>query len=123
MLPYFIVNALALSFVYIGYYFKFNRIALASVFILSAVPLVFLAGFKHIKIGTDTPSYVYYYDQIKTFGDVLFIIDKQGEAGFWFLNYLGHFFTHNFFIIFLFSALIISACYFYSLKYFNLKSN
>jgi hypothetical protein len=122
VLPYFIVNALALSFVSIGYYFKFNRVAIASVFVLSAIPLIFLTSFKHIKIGTDTSTYVYFYNKIKTYEGMVSIIGEQGEAGFWLLNYLGHFITQDFFIIFLFSSLIITACYFYSLKYFNLKT-
>ena len=100
MLPYFIVNALALSFVSIGYYFKFNRVAIASVFVLSAIPLIFLTSFKHIKIGTDTSTYVYFYNKIKTYEGMVSIIGEQGEAGFWFLNYLGHFITQDFFIIF-----------------------
>jgi hypothetical protein len=122
MTPYFIANILSLSFIYIGYRFKFNRIALISTFILSAIPLIVISSFKNIKIGTDTASYAYYFDKINSLEAAISIIDKQGEAGFWYLNYLGHFISHDYFIIFLFSSLIITTCYFYSLKYFNLKS-
>jgi hypothetical protein len=122
MLPYFIANLLSLSFIYIGYRFKFNRVALISSFILSAIPLIVISGFKYIKVGTDTGSYVYYFDKTKSLSGTLSIIDNQGEAGFWFLNYLGHSITHDYYIIFLLSSLIITACYFYFIKTFNFKT-
>ncbi|NQZ89739.1 MAG: EpsG family protein [Colwellia sp.] len=122
MLPYFIANIISLSFIYIGYRFKFNRIALTSIFVLSAIPLIIISSFKYIKVGTDTESYVHYFDKLNNLSATLSMIDKQGEAGFWYLNYLGHFISHDYFIIFLFSSLIITACYFYCIKVFNLKT-
>jgi hypothetical protein len=122
VLPYFIVNLLSLSIIYIAYRFKFNNISLSAAFSVSALPLVALCTFKYIKVGTDTASYVYFYNEIRTFSDFLSIVSDQGEAGFWFLNYLGHFFTDNYFVIFLFSAIIITCCYFYSIKSSRLKT-
>ncbi|MBL4940748.1 MAG: EpsG family protein [Colwellia sp.] len=81
-----------------------------------------IAAFKSIKVGTDTGSYVYFFNKINTLESALAIIDEQGEPGFWLLNYLGHQFTHNYFILFLFSSIIITSCYFYTLKRFNLKT-
>jgi hypothetical protein len=122
VIPYFIANIISLIFIYIGYRFKFNRIALTSVFVFSAIPLIIITSFKYIKIGTDTESYVHYFDKLYSWSATLSIIDKQGEAGFWLMNYLGHFISHDYFIIFLLSSLIITACYFYSIKVFNLKT-
>lgn len=122
MLPYFIANFLALSFVYTGYRFKFNKVSLAAVYSLSAIPLIVISAFKYYRVGTDSASYVYFFNEVDTFKAFINIVDEQGEAGFWYLNYLGHFFTDNYFIIFLFTALIVTACYFYSIKSFNLKT-
>ncbi|NQZ23890.1 MAG: EpsG family protein [Colwellia sp.] len=122
MLPYIIANIISLSFFHVGYRFKFNSIALFGVFLLSAIPLIIITSFKYIKVGTDTVSYVYYFDKINSIDATLSIIDEQGEAGFWYMNYLGHLISHDYFIIFLLSSLIITGCYFYCLKSFNLKT-
>jgi hypothetical protein len=120
MLPYFVANILAVSFFFISHHFNFDRIAVRATAILAALPLIAITGFKHIKVGTDTGSYVYYFNKIQTFSDVLIISNKNGEIGFWLLNYLGHLFTDNYFIIFTFSAIIIVTCYFYALSKFKL---
>jgi len=122
VIPYFIANIISLTFIHIGYRFKFDRIALISIFVLSAIPLIIICSFKYIKVGTDTESYVHYFDKLYNWSATLSMIDKQGEAGFWFMNYVGHLISHDYFIIFLFSSLIITACYFYSIKAFNLKT-
>ena len=122
MLPYLIANFLSIGIFYTGYRFKFNKIALFAVFILAALPLVFISTFKGPDIGTDTVSYIYFFNQLKDFGSTLAYVEKQGEAGFWFLNYFGHLFTDNYFIIFLFSSLIVTSCYFYSIKSSNLST-
>jgi len=122
MLPYFIANIIAISFMYIGYSFKLNNLALKFCLVLSAIPIAVLCAFKNIKVGTDTASYVYYFKKIITFSDFSNIVSTQGESGYWFLNFLGHFITDNYFIIFSFTAIIVTTCYFYSLKTFNLKT-
>lgn len=122
MLPYFIANILSITFLYIGYHFKFNTKALKAILALSALPLILIAGFKHIKVGTDTASYVHFFNKIQSFNDVISVAEEQGEIGFWLLNYLGHFIADNHYIVFLLSAAIISGCYFYSIKAFNLKT-
>lgn len=122
MLPYFIANLLSISILYTGYRFKFNRVALSVIFFLTALPLLFIGAFKASTVGTDTVSYIYFFNQLNSFNEMLIFSEKQGEIGFWFLNYLGHTFTDNHFIIFLFSALIVTTCYLYSIKCFNLKT-
>lgn len=120
MLPYFFANILAVSFFFISHHFKFDRVAMRATAILAALPLVIITGFKHIKVGTDTGSYVYYFNKIQTFADVLAIADKNGEIGFWLLNFLGHLLTDDYFIIFTLSAIIVACCYFYTLITFKL---
>lgn len=122
MLPYFVANLLTIFFVFIGYRFKFNDISLKTMFVLSALPLIVLAGLKHRKVGTDTGTYIGYFDRTKTLPDFFQRVAEQGEPGYWFLNLLGHQFTNNYFILFTFSAIIITACYLYCIKVFNLKT-
>jgi len=112
----------ALTIIHIAYRFKFNNTSLIAAYTLAALPLIFITSFKNITVGTDTASYVYFYDKIKTYSAFLKIIDDQGEAGFWFLTYIGHVFTDDYFIVFLFTSLIVTCCYFYSLKLSNLKT-
>lgn len=122
VLPYFIANFLSVGVLFIGYSFKFNRVALFSLFLLATIPLIFISSFKAISVGTDTVSYVYFYNQLTSLKALLTFTDKQGELGFWFLNYLGHSITSNHYIIFLFSSIIITGCYFYSIKTLNLRT-
>lgn len=122
MLPYFLANIIAISIIYVGYRFKFNSISLTVTLFLSAIPLIVITSFKHLKVGTDSMSYVFYFNKIKSSSALFTIVEEQGEAAFWLLNYVGHFATDNYYIIFLFSSLIITSCYFYSIKTFNLKT-
>jgi hypothetical protein len=122
VLPYFIANLLAIYFIFIGYRYKFNDTALKATFVLAAIPLIIIAGFKHGKVGTDSGTYIWYFNHTKTLTDLSQRIVEQGESGYWFLNFLGHEFTDNYFILFTLSAIIITSCYFYSLKTFNLKT-
>jgi len=91
-------------------------------FFIASLPLITITAFKNIKVGTDSPSYVYFYNKMQSFDAAFKVINEQGEAAFWLLNSLGHLFTSNYFIIFLFCSLIITSCYFYSIRYFNLKT-
>lgn len=122
MLPYFIANLMSVAIVYFGYRSRLNNAGLTVFFVLASIPPLILAAFKYRKVGTDTGSYIYYFEKIQSFSDVISISQSHGEAGFWFLNFLGHQISDNYFIIFTFSAIIISACYFYCIKYFNLKT-
>jgi len=122
MLPYFLANLLSIGVLYTGYQFRFNRIALSAVFILAALPLLIICAFKASSVGTDTVTYIYFFNKLNSLDEIIKFSEKQGEIGFWFLNYLGHLFYHNHFIIFLLSALIITVCYLYSIRFFNLKT-
>lgn len=122
MLPYLITILISTSIFFVGYRFKFNTGALVIANVCAAIPLIILTGFKFIKVGTDTGSYVFYFNKIHTFADALAISKTHGEFGFWFLNYLGRLMTDQYFIIFLLSTLIITPCYMYSLNKFNLKT-
>lgn len=122
MLPYFVANFLSVAIVYYGYRSRVNSSGLTAIFALASLPPFILAALKFREVGTDTGSYIYYFDKIQTFSDAIATSKTHGEAGFWFLNYLGHQISDNYFIIFTFSAMIISACYFYCIKYFNLKT-
>jgi len=122
LLPYFFANFLSISILFIGYRFKFNKIALLSLFFLAAIPLIFITAFKASTVGTDTVSYIYFFNRLANFQALLAFIEKQGEVGFWLLNYIGHAFSDNHYIIFLYSSLIVTTCYLYSIKTFNLKT-
>ena len=122
MLPYFIANLLSTFMIHIGYRFRFNNRALTTVLVIAALPLVVISAFKASQIGTDTVSYIYFFNKLNSLNGVLLFSEKHGEIGFWFLNFLGHTFTNNHFIIFLFSSIIVTTCYFYSIKAFNLKT-
>jgi len=122
VLPYFFAYMLALSFFYVGYHFKFDKKALNLTFFLSAIPLITITGFKHVRVGTDTLSYVRYYKDINTIDSLLHIINEKGEPAFWVLNYLGNQFSSNYFALFIISSIITTGCYFYSIKQFNLKT-
>jgi len=122
VLPYFIANSLAIYFVFVGYRFKFNETSLRATFFLSAIPLIVIAGLKNRKVGTDTGTYIWFFDRTSTWSEFTQRISEHGEAGYWLLNYLGHQFTDNYFILFTFSAIIITACYLYVIKIFNLKT-
>ncbi|MGJ8692045.1 MAG: EpsG family protein [Thalassotalea sp.] len=122
MLPYLICILLSVGIFHISYRYKFDTIALRITHVIAALPLVTLTGFKYIKVGTDTGSYVFYFEKIKNFQDVLDISSTHGEFGFWFLNYLGRLMTEQYFIIFLLSSVMVTACYFYTINRFNLKT-
>ena len=122
MLPYLVTILLSVGIFYVGFRYKFDEAALKISYMLAAVPLIVLTGFKYIKVGTDTGSYVFYFNKIHTFADVLSLASSHGEFGFWFLNYIGRLITDDYYIVFLLSSLIITPCYFYALKRFNLQT-
>ncbi|XPF93994.1 EpsG family protein [Colwellia sp. RE-S-Sl-9] len=122
MLPYIFIYLLSLSFMFIGHHFKFNKIALNATYIVSAIPLIILTGFKHAKVGTDSPHYIYYYNYIDSVDSLIGIINVKGEPAFWVLNYLGRLISDNYVALFSLSSIIITSCYFYSIKQFNLKT-
>ncbi|MFD2165467.1 EpsG family protein [Thalassotalea euphylliae] len=122
MLPYFIATFTALIPFFIAYRFKFNSVALAACMMLSSLPLILICGFKFKKVGTDTGSYIYFFNNLQTFEDAMEMASHHGEAGYWLMNALGHQFTDNYFILFTFTAVIVTCCYMYSLKVFNLKT-
>ena len=122
MLPYFIAIIMAVSVIFIAYRFNFNEMALKIAFLIASLPLIVIAGFKYKRVGTDTHTYIEYFNYITSFSDVQSIVKEAGEIGYWSLMFLGHFFTDNYFIIFTFTAIIVASCYSYSLKKFNLKT-
>jgi hypothetical protein len=122
MLPYLIAIALSVSIYFISYRYKMTHNAMLFTQGLAAIPLIVITGFKYIKVGTDTGSYVFYFNKIHSFADVLAITQSHGEFGYWFLTYLGRLLTDSYFIIFLLSSLIITPCYLYALKRFNLRT-
>ena len=122
MLPYFIAILTSISVFFVGYRFKFNDFALIVTMVIASLPLIILTGFKHIKVGTDTGSYIFYFNKIVSFKDALDIASTNGEIGFWLLNSIGHLITDDYFIIFTLSAIIIACCYFYALAIFNYKT-
>lgn len=122
MLPYFIANFLALTLFYVGYKQKLSNNARYLFLILSAIPLIVIAGFKYKRVGTDSGSYVYFFDNIKTFKDAMSFAEGHGELGYWSLSAIGHLWTDNYYALFTLSACIVAACYFYAIKQFNLKT-
>jgi hypothetical protein len=74
--------------------------------------MVLVAGLRDRTVGTDTGSYVKYFDDIKTFSDVIKVSGQSGgEYGFWLLNWLVHFFSDQYMALFLAIALIVVGCY------------
>ena len=121
MLPYFLANFCALGILSMGLSIKLNKFATFTLYLLAAIPLIIIVTFKAVSVGTDTVSYVFFFKQLASFENFIAFSLKQGEFGFWYLNYLGHKLTNNHYIIFLFSATIITACYFFSINSLNLK--
>jgi hypothetical protein len=122
MLPYFIAILTSISIFFVGYRFKFNNLALRVTMTIASLPLIILTGFKHAKVGTDTGSYIFYFNKIVSFEDALEVASTNSEIGFWLLNSVGHLITDDYYIVFTLSAIIIASCYFYALSIFNYKT-
>ncbi|MAG75806.1 MAG: hypothetical protein CL811_03505 [Colwelliaceae bacterium] len=122
MLPYFFANFLALALFYAGYKQKLSDNARYLFLLLCAIPLIVIAGFKFRKIGTDSGTYVYFFDNIVTFKDAFKMAQEHGEVGYWSLSAIGHLWTDNYYALFTLTACIVTACYLYVIKQFNLKT-
>ncbi|NMP30450.1 EpsG family protein [Thalassotalea sp. M1531] len=122
MLPYFIANFTALAFFHIAFRQKLSTAACYLLIFFSSIPLIVIAGLKFRKVGTDTGSYVFFYNHIISFTDAFDMASEHGEIGYWLLNSLGHQISDNYFALFTLTAIIITACYMYALKQFNLKT-
>jgi len=120
MLTYLVAIFVATLFVFVSEQFNFNRYAKTVTYWLAFIPLIIITAFKYRKVGTDTGTYIFYFEKLTTFESVIDMHTLHGEGAFWFLNFLGHTFTDNYFIIFLFSSLIVSTCYLIVVKHFKL---
>lgn len=122
MLPYLIAIILSVSVYFVSYRFKFGAVAIRVTHLVAAIPLMVITGYKYIKVGTDTGSYVFYFNKVQVFSDAVALGKSHGEWGYWFLTYFGRLITDSYFIIFLLCTLIITPCYLYSLQRFNLRT-
>ena len=122
MFPYLVAIILSVSVYFVSYRFNFGLVALRVTHFIGALPLILITGYKYIKVGTDTGSYVFYFNKVHTFSDVVDLSSSHGEFGYWFLTYIGRLITDSYFIIFLLCTLIITPCYLYSLQRFNLRT-
>ena len=79
---------------------------------ISASFLIFLSTFRSVGVGTDSHNYVSIFNNIQDFDNVIFYTLAQGEFGFWYLNYIGNFFSDDYFIIFFLISIIIVYSYY-----------
>ena len=73
--------------------------------------MVLVAGLRSYSVGTDSGSYVRYFNIIRTFADVTANGQIMGEYGFWILTWLIHFISNQYMAFFLVIALIVVGCY------------
>jgi hypothetical protein len=73
--------------------------------------MVLVAAVRDKSVGTDTSSYLRYFNNIRTFDDVLANGEKMGEYGFWILTWLAHLISDQYFYYFLVIAVIVVGCY------------
>jgi hypothetical protein len=77
--------------------------------------MVLVAGMRDRTVGTDTGSYVRYFNDMRTFADVVVTSGKMWEYGFWLLTWLLHFISDQY-VVYLFAiALIVVGCYQWSI--------
>ena len=73
---------------------------------ISACFLIFLSTYRSVGVGTDSHNYVSIFNNIDNFDSVILYTLAQGEFGFWYLNYISHFFSDNYFILFYYFKII-----------------
>jgi hypothetical protein len=78
---------------------------------IAFVSMVLVAGMRSRFVGTDTMAYIWYFNNIKTFSDVIFFGSDMMEYGFWTLNWLVHFVSNEYMALFLAIALIVVGCF------------
>lgn len=120
MLPYISAVFLSALIFNVAYKFKFNQFARFFTYLLASLPLIAITAFKNITIGTDTVTYVYFFQKTNSLMQMLHFSQETGEIGFWAMNLLGHFFSNDYFILYLIITLIVTSCYLYSIKTFKL---
>lgn len=79
-------------------------------FIAFAV-MVLAAGMRNRSVGTDTGSYVGYFNDLHAFGDVAALTNKMGEHGFWMLTWLVRQMSNQYVVYLLVIAVIVVGCF------------
>jgi hypothetical protein len=72
--------------------------------------MVLVAGMRNKSVGTDTSNYVRFFNNIQTFSDAMAFGDQMQEYGFWILNWLVHFVSNDYMVLFFAFALIVIGC-------------
>jgi EpsG family len=78
---------------------------------IAFITMVLVATVRSQHVGTDTGGYVAYFNGMKSFADVVVVGKQMGEYGFWILNWLLHFVSDDYVILFLAIAMIVVGCY------------
>lgn len=73
--------------------------------------MVLVAGLRDGTVGTDSWTYIYFFERITTFEDVCVVGAETWEYGYWFLNWLVHFISDSYIVLFFVIALIVVGCY------------
>lgn len=88
----------------------------------SFISMVLVAGLRDKSVGTDSWSYVRYFDWIQTLQDVAKYGGDTGEYGYWYLNWLIHFVSDQYMVLFLAIAVIVVGCYQYAIVKYSSNS-
>jgi hypothetical protein len=73
--------------------------------------MVLVAGLRDRTMGEDTKSYVLFFNNIKTFTDVVVVGREMQEYGYWIMNWLLHFVSDDYMILLFAIAMIVVGCY------------
>ena len=78
---------------------------------IAFITMVLVPTLRSIRVGTDSREYVGYFNSIKSFPDVLSVGKTMGEYGFWTLDWLLHYVSDDYIILFFAIAVICVGCY------------
>lgn len=87
---------------------NFRNIIFISVAFIS---LVLTASLRSETVGTDSPSYVYFFEQLNDYDELVRMILLTWEFGFWLFVWLIHLISDNYFLLFFSTAVIVITCY------------
>jgi len=78
---------------------------------IAFITMVLAAGLRSRIVGTDTGAYVYIFSKVRTFADVMSYGGDMQEYGFWGLNWLIHYISNEYMVLFFAIAVIVIGCY------------
>lgn len=106
MTPYLLLLAIVTTLAYLGRRSGHRLIRRASLWLVGSI-LILFAGFRDLRVGTDTGAYVHYFYASDTFDIVL----GQTEFGYYFLSWLARSLGDSYFLLLVLIALTVVFCY------------